>query len=116
MNCTVADMPVAIDVQRAWTDGGIKTLLTRSLKRLVRPAFKVGKLGFTECDLRKPLPERRPVPGIAIREATLGDVELFKDRELFFQRIGKGYRCFMGIEEATGKLANYRWVSTSTAY
>lgn len=50
-----------------------------------------------------------------MREATLDDVNFFEDRELFLKRLKEGHRCFMGIEEATGKLTNYRWVNSSTA-
>ena len=68
---------------------------------------------FTESDLSKPFPELRPVPGIIAREATIEDVRLFQDQELFLKRFNDGDRCFMGIEEGTGKLANYRWINTS---
>jgi hypothetical protein len=115
-NCTYADMQMAADIQRAWTDGGAKIVLTRSLKKLIRPAVKVGSLVFIECDLHKPMPERRDVPGISVREATLDDIHLFADRDLFLQRFNAGDRCFMGIEDATGKLTNYRWVCTGSTY
>ena len=108
-------MELALDIQRAWLAGGIKAVLTRGIKRFIRPAVKFGRLVFTECDLRA-LPERAPIPGIIMRVATLEDIDLFEDRQLFLERMKEGYRCFMGLEKATGKLANYRWVSTSTAY
>jgi hypothetical protein len=109
-------MALTTDVQRAWLEGGVKIVVARSLKRFVRPALKVGSLVFTECDLRKPLPEKPAIPGIHVREAVLEDAALFEDPSLFTQRLGQGYRCFMGIEETTSKLTNYRWISTSTAY
>jgi len=115
-NCIDIGMALTADIQRAWAQGGPKVLLTRSLRKIVRPAFKIGTLIFTECDLRKALPERHVVPGILIREATLEDAQLFEDRETFLERMSQGHRCFMGIEEATGKLTNYRWVNTSAAY
>jgi ribosomal protein S18 acetylase RimI-like enzyme len=62
------------------------------------------------------MPERREVPGILVREATSQDVHLFSDKKLFRDRLHQGHRCFMGIEEATGKLTNYRWVNPSAAY
>jgi hypothetical protein len=108
-------MELALDIQRAWLDGGMKAVLTRAIKRFIRPALKAGSLVFTECDLRA-LPERPAIPGIIIREAHLEDKHLFEDCRLFLERMKEGYRCFMGIEESTGKLANYRWISTSTAY
>jgi hypothetical protein len=111
-----SDMQIAADLQRALADGGPKTLVTRTLRRLVRPAFKAGSLVFAECDLRAPFPEPRAVPGIAIREATIADATLFEDESLFLERIRQGHRCFMGIEEKTGKLANYRWINTSVVH
>jgi hypothetical protein len=109
-------MKVVSDVQRAWNEGGTKAVLTRSLKKLVSPAFTFGSLVFIECDLRKPMPERRATPGVTVHEATLDDVNLFEDRNVFTERLREGHRCFMGIEDATGKLTNYRWVSTTPTY
>src|SRR5262245_41365928 len=100
-------MALTADIQRAWKHGGPRVLLTRSLRKIIRPAVRIGTLVFIECDLRKPLPERRVVPGILIREATIEDAALFEDTKLFLDRISEGQRCFMGVEEATGKLANY---------
>src|SRR5215813_12445659 len=103
-------MALTADIQRALREGGAKTVLTRSLRKLLRPALKIGTLVFAECDLRKPMPERCPIPGIIVREATI------EDADLFIERMKQGSRCFMGIEEATGKLTNYRWVNTSWAH
>jgi len=109
-------MQLLADIQRTWKDGGLKIVLARTFKKMTRPAFKAGSLVFIECDLRNLCNERRVVSGIILREATVNDAHLFEDRELFFERLREGHRCFMGIEEATGKLTNYRWVSTSTAW
>jgi GNAT superfamily N-acetyltransferase len=109
-------MELMADIERAWMEGGPKTVLSRSMKRLVRPAFDIGTLVFTACDLRKPMPERRVTPGIIVREATIEDVQRFEDQELFLERLSEGDRCFMGIEESTGKLTNYRWICTTTSY
>jgi hypothetical protein len=108
-------MQMTSDIQRAWTEGGAKTVVTRSLRRFVRPAIKMGSLVFIECDLRQPMPERREVPGFIVREATVDDAFLLADRDLFLERMNRGHRCFMGIEEATGKLSNYRWICTGFA-
>ncbi|HEY2384941.1 MAG TPA: hypothetical protein VGK48_27520 [Terriglobia bacterium] len=108
-------MALTADIQRAFAAGGPKIVITRGLRRLVRPAFKIGTLIFTEADLTQPLPEQRPVPGIVPREATIEDVRLFEDQALFLKRFNDGHRCFMGIEEQTGKLANYRWVNSAAA-
>src|SRR5438552_23790 len=104
-------MQLTADFERAWNEGGSKTIITRSLRKFVRPAVKVGSLVFTECDLSNPLPERRPIAGIVCREATFQDVELFEDQDLFLERMHEGLRCFMGIEESTGKLTNCRWIN-----
>jgi hypothetical protein len=109
-------MALTTDIQRALLEGGSKTLLTRSLRKLLRPVVKIGALVFVECDLREPMPERPPMPGITVREATIEDADLFDDRHLFLERLKQGSRCFMGIEDATGKLTNYRWINTSYAY
>ena len=97
-------------------DGGAKIVITRSLRKLVRPAFKVGTLVFAESDFSLPFPELRPVPGIIAREAVIDDVRLFEDQALFLNRFNQGHRCFVGIEEKTGKLTNYRWVNTTAAF
>lgn len=108
-------MALTADIQRAFAAGGPKLVLTRGLRKLVRPAFKLGTLVFIESDLTQPLPVQNPVPGIIPREATAEDVRLFEDQALFTKRFNEGHRCFMGIEEQSGKLANYRWVNPSVA-
>jgi len=109
-------MVLTTDIQRAFAEGGPKTVIARSLRRLARPVFKGGSLVFTWCDLTQPFPEARQVPGILVRQATIEDAVLFEDQALFLQRFNQGNRCFMGIEQQTGKLANYRWVNFSRAY
>ena len=109
-------MPLTADIRRAYIDGGAKTVVTRGLRKLVRPAFKIGTLVFAETDFSRPFPELRPVPGIIAREATVEDVRLFEDQALFLYRFNQGHRCFVGIEEKTGKLTNYRWVNTTAAF
>jgi hypothetical protein len=109
-------MEWADDIRRAFADGGAKIVVTRSLRKLVRPAVRVGSLVFIERDLTQPFPGAKPVTGIIAREGTIDDSPLFPDPELARKRFSKDQRCFMGIEETTGKLANYRWVTTSAAY
>ena len=110
------DMELTADIRRAWIEGGPKTVLSRSLKKVVRPAFRIGSLVFSECDLLAPMPERRNAPGIVMRQARIEDVHLFADRNLFLERLSEDHRCFMAIEESTGKLTNYRWISTFPTY
>lgn len=109
-------MELTADIQRAFVEGGAKTVFTRALKRIVRPVFTTGTLVFIECDLTKPLPGVPPVPGIVCREATIENAHMFEETALFLKRLKQGHRCFMGIEESTGKLTNYRWVNTSSAF
>jgi len=109
-------MQVISDIRRAWNEGGLKILFSRSLRKVLRPICKTGTLVFIECDLPSMKSDRREVPGIAVREATLDDVHLFADRKTFLERLQAGHRCFMGIEESTGKLTNYRWVCTAATY
>ena len=109
-------MELTSDIHRAYTEGGAKAVVTRSFRKIVRPAFKIGSLVFIECDLNQKLPEAQSIPGIVAREATIEDARLFEDQPLFLKRFNEGHRCFMGIEEATGKLANYRWVNPSAAW
>jgi GNAT superfamily N-acetyltransferase len=108
-------MAISADIQRAFAEGGAKVVITRGLRKLVRPACTIGTLVFVERDLGQPFPELLRVPGIIPREAAIEDVHLFENQELFLSRFHQGHRCFVGIEERTGKLTNYRWVSTSTA-
>jgi ribosomal protein S18 acetylase RimI-like enzyme len=116
LTCNKLGMALTADIQRAFVEGGTKTVVTRSIRKIVRPAFKIGSLVFTECNLSKPVPERPRVPGVVAREATIDDARLFEDRALFLERFNHGHRCFVGIEERTGKLTNYRWVNTSAAF
>src|SRR5262249_47190451 len=103
-------------IRRAYGEGGIKTVILRSVKKLTSPVISAGSLIFVECDLRKPLPQKPDLPEILFREAALNDAGWFENRELFLQRLRAGKRCFMGIDSATGKLANYRWIATFTEY
>ncbi len=109
-------MALTANIQRAFVEGGAKTVMSRGIRRIVRPVFKMGSLVFTECDLSQPIRERQPVPGILAREATIEDARLFEDRAMFLERFNQGHRCFLGIDESTGKLTNYRWVNTSAAF
>jgi hypothetical protein len=104
------------ELRQAFDDGGTKFVVARSLRKLMRPACKVGSLIFTECDLTKPFPEPRPISGIILRELTAEDVPLFPDAGPARDRFAAGHRSFGGIEERTGKLTNYRWVNASSAF
>src|SRR5437588_829030 len=108
-------MALTADIQRAFVEGGAKTVMSRGIRKIVRPAFSMGSLVFTECDLTRPIPERQAVTGIIAREATIEDARLFEDRALFLKRFNQEHRCFLGIEQRSGKLTNYRRVGISAA-
>jgi hypothetical protein len=91
----------------------------RALRKVLSPIAEVGVVHFFECDLRAGLPKVRPVPGIVAREAFLSDVSLLDGTENAsarkadaIERLQRGDRWFVGVDEANGRLTNYRWVAT----
>src|SRR5438128_2452102 len=94
----------------------------RILKKAAHPAFRFGSLVFFECDLHERLPGVRPVAGILVREAFTSDIDLFVNPEqpslrgIALERFRRGERCFAGIDTSSGKLANYRWVTSTAGY
>jgi ribosomal protein S18 acetylase RimI-like enzyme len=95
---------------------GLKTAAIMGAKRVFAPLVRLGTLYFFECDLAKGLPRVREVPGIVLREAFLKDLHLLEgtghtSKEQALLRLRQGDRWFMGVEESTGKLTNYRWVT-----
>ena len=103
-------------IRSVYSEGGIKAVILRSLKKMMLPVVRMGSLIFVECDLRKSLPEISELSGIIAREAFADDANLFEDTQIFLRRLETGHRCFAGIDSATGKVANYRWIATSAAY
>jgi hypothetical protein len=106
-------MQLVATVQRAFDEGGPKILVIRSIKKLFSPLARTGTLVFAEVDLTKPIREVPKISGIEAREAFVGDARLFDDSGLFLERISRGDRCFLAVESATGRLTNYRWITTS---
>src|SRR5262249_52490680 len=100
---------------RAFAEGGGKIIFTRCCRKLFSAVVRFGTLVFAEVDLTHPVREVPIVPGIIPREGKVQDASLFQDPAVFLERMAQGDRCFMGIEEKTGKLTNYRWVTTSPA-
>lgn len=108
---------------KAWQflrERGVATTLGFTLRKLVSPLADVGIIYFFECDLRAGLPEVRPIPGIIAREAFLGDIHLLDGTEDAsarkadaVERFKRGDRWFVGIDAASGKLTNYRWVTST---
>ena len=103
-------------IRGLYREGGIKAVIVRSVKKLMSPVISVGILIFVECDLRKPLPRKAALAGVLEREAVLADASLFENPQIFIERLCAGKRCFIGIDSATGKLANYRWIATWSEY
>jgi hypothetical protein len=109
--------------QRIYRDHGSKTLSIRVLKKLVAPVVRVGSVYFLARDLSTPMPPLRHIPGIVIRQASNSDVDLLDHvegadrlRAQAEDRLSRGHIWFIATEESTGKLAHYRWVSTTTAF
>jgi len=103
-------------IRGLYREGGIRAVIVRSVKKLMSPVISVGSLIFVECDLRKPLPREAALRGVLEREAVLADASLFENPQIFIDRLCAGKRCFIGIDSATGKLANYRWIATWSEY
>lgn len=101
--------------QRAFASSP-KIIITRCCRKLLSAVARCGTLVFAEVDLTRPIHEVPIVPGIIPREGETKDASLFQNPTVFLERIAQGDRCFMGIEEKTGKLTNYRWITTSPAY
>jgi hypothetical protein len=102
--------------QRAFAEGSPKIMIARCCRKLFCAVARFGTLVFAEVDLTQPIREVTFVPGIIPREGKAQDAALFQDPAVFLERIALGDRCFMGIEEKTGKLTNYRWITTSPAH
>lgn len=109
-------MKLAATVQRAFNEGGPTIVVSRSIKKLFSPLARMGTLVFAEVDLTKPICEVPPIAGIEAREAVVGDARLFDDPGLFLERMSRGDHCFLAVESATGRLTNYRWITTSPSH
>ena len=95
-------------------------VFSMALKKMIAPVAQAGSIYFLDCDLRIGLPQVRPIEGITAREAFLSDLHLLdgteraaKRKNDAIERFKRGDRWFIGIETATGKLTNYRWVTTA---
>ena len=107
-------------VQELWREFGPRATIGLGLKKLVSPVARIGSLYLMECELTAGLPQVKPVPGIVAREAFLEEIHLLdgieneaeKKRDAL-ERFKRGDRWFVGIDSSTGKLANFRWVTTA---
>jgi hypothetical protein len=94
--------------------------LWRTLRKAVSPFAEIGIVHFFECDLKAGLPRVRPIAGITAREAFLADIGLLDGTENAsarkadaLERLERGDRWFVGIDDRNGRLTNYRWVASS---
>jgi hypothetical protein len=101
----------------------LKTISILALKKLISPFVRVGSVYFFERDLSTELPPLRPASGVIFRRASYSDLPLLdattgasRRKVQAEQRLSQDHLWFVVIEEATGRLLNYRWVSTTTAF
>ena len=106
--------------QELLNEFGFRATIGLAFKKLVSPVARVGSVYLMECDLVAGLPKVKAVPGIIAREAFLEELDLFdgiengieKKRDAI-ERFKRGDRWFVGIDSANGKLATFRWVTTT---
>ena len=122
--CFVFKMsPLLRPLQRVlelWRDFGPRATIGLAFKKVVSPVARVGSVYLMECDLVAGLPKVKSVPGIIAREAFMEDIDLLdgiendteKKRDAI-ARFKRGDRWFVGIDGANGKLATFRWVTTT---
>ncbi len=110
-------------LQRIYREQGIIPVAAHTFKKLVNPVVKMGSLYFLERDLSLPMPSLEPNNTIVAREGTLADVHLLdtlphaqRNKKEAVARLQRGDYWFVGIDKASGKLANYRWVSLNRAF
>ncbi len=109
--------------QRLYRDCGLKAVVVVVLKKVISPFAQAGSIYFMERDLRAEMPPLRPIPGIVAREGSFSDLHLLDAvengallKQRAIQRLQKGDRWFIGVEESTGKLTNYRWASLTSGF
>jgi GNAT superfamily N-acetyltransferase len=102
---------------------GLRATIGLAFKKLLSPVARVGSVYLLKCDLTSRIPQSKPVPGIIPREAFVEDIHLLdglendaeKKRDAI-ARFKRGDRWFVGIDSTTGKLANFRWMTTAWEY
>jgi len=95
---------------------GLKATLGLAFKKILSPVARAGSVYLMECDLTAGPPQLKTLPGFIAREAFLEDIDLLDDVENGADakrdataRFKRGDRWFVGIDSASGKLANFRW-------
>jgi len=106
--------------QELWRQFGVRATIGLAFKKAVSPVARVGSVYLMECDLTAGLPRVKSAPGIIAREAFLDEIDLLDGIENDLEkkrdaiaRFKRGDRWFVGIDSATGKLANFRWMTTA---
>jgi hypothetical protein len=114
---------VLVTAREVCRDQGVKALSILAFKKAVRPIASIGSLYFLERDLSQPMPALRQTPGIIARLGTIDDIPLLDvfesaehQKRAAAERLRSGERWSLAIEEATGKLACNRWVSTTSGF
>ena len=109
--------------KQVYGDHGLKAVCVLGCKKIVHPFVKFGSMYFLDRDLSTKMPSLKAVEGIVTREGTLADLDLLdtvenpdRAKNEAAERLTIGDRWVIAVEEATGKLANYRWISMSSAY
>lgn len=109
--------------RQAYKDRGLKACIIQVFKRILAPVMRTGSVWFFERDLSAPMPPLGPIEGIELREASSSDIALLdcledapEQRQQAQQRLQKGDLWYVSIEEATGRLTNYRWVSMKGSF
>jgi ribosomal protein S18 acetylase RimI-like enzyme len=106
-----------------YQDRGVKTLTVQGIKKILAPNVRIGSICFFERDLRAPMPPLAPLEGIELREGSLSDIGLLhcladarhqKNQALI--RLEAGHHWYLSIEKQSGRLANYRWASMTSAF
>lgn len=100
-----------------YREGRLAAGLLAAVRKVLRPIVDAGGLIFFDCDLRRVVAP--PSTGeFVVREAGLADLALLETiedaprrRRQARERLAGGERWFVAIDAATGRLANFRWVT-----
>src|SRR4051812_13202510 len=110
-------------IHKVYKNQGISGVGAQAVKKIIKPLAKIGSLYFLERDLSLEMPPLEPNQSIVAREGTLADIHLLdlmpnaaRHKREAVERLTGGDHWFVGIDKATGRLTNHRWVSTSRAF
>src|SRR5579884_12606 len=110
-------------VHKVYKDLGITGVFATGLKKILRPVARVGSLYFLERDLGLPMPRLEPNSNVVAREGTLSDIHLLdqlsdadRRKDQAIERLRRGDHWFIGVDRASGKLMNHRWVTRTRSF